>query len=76
MKSLILVHKKPAREAALEMRIQYLEQALKASEAEKQRLTLKYGAEIRFNSELIDLCRAYRIPFRPVLEHAFRTKHQ
>ena len=47
-----------------------------ALERQYRALELKYGAEINYNSQLIDLLKIHGISFRHVLSHEYRYERK
>lgn len=73
---LILEHHSPVAYDILRSKLQDCQDRLTALERSYRALELKYGAEIRFNSELIDLLKMHDIPFRHVLSHDYRFERK
>lgn len=69
---LILEHHSPVAYDNLRSKLQDNQDRLIALERDYRALELKYGAEINYNSQLIDLLKIHGIPFRHVLSHEYR----
>lgn len=52
---------------ALRGRVAELEGELQAARAERDRLEYKFRCETLISTELIDLCKAHKVPFREAL---------
>lgn len=74
--NLILEHHSPVAYDNLRSALQDCQDRLTALEHDYRALELKYGAEINFNSQLIDLLKANGIPFRHVLSHVYRYERK
>lgn len=70
MKRLYLVveHRQPDRLIRLQQEIAELQLRNDALHKSLSTLEQKYGYEVLLNSELIDLCKMYNVPFRKELE--------
>ena len=69
---LILEHHSPIAYDNLRSKLQDCQDRLSALEHDYRALELKYGAEINYNSQLIDLLKIHGISFRHVLSHDYR----
>lgn len=73
---LILEHHSPVAYDNLRSKLQDCQDRLTALELSYRELELKYGAEINYNSQLIDLLKIHGIPFRSVLSHSYRYERK
>ena len=73
---LVLEHHSPVAYDNLRSRLQDCQDRLAVLESDYRSLELKYGAEIQFNSALIDILKSNGIPFRPVLSHEYRYRRE
>ena len=53
---------------ALRARVAELEAKAAAAEEERRRVEYMYRCETLINTELVDLCRAHKVPFREALK--------
>lgn len=60
--------------ASLRDQLRESEIALKELQRRYTDLEVLYSREVLLNSELVDLCRAHGVNFRPALSHSYRDK--
>ena len=72
--SIVLIHQRPDREKELEAEIAVLNKQIQELEDRVKQISNRYGVEVYYNNELVDLLRAHHIPFRQVLDNSYRRE--
>ena len=72
--SIVFIHQRPDREKELEAQIAVLNKQIQELEDRVKQISNRYGVEVYYNNELVDLLRAHHIPFRQVLDNSYRRE--
>lgn len=73
---LIIEHRSSSSENNLRVRVGELQAELAALRRKYDDVVMRYGAEVHYNSALVDLLRENGIRFRDVFSHDFRYRHK